>query len=163
MEVSAKKKKKKKKKTCNNKGVHRFELTPPSSNLRTPSLFLSFCLFGYLLLVYFHVGPPIFLFISNPPLNFSKQSPKIPIFTSLPILTPTQKMAHFLVLLFVFFSCSSALNPPSPGFSPSNQVQSIGFDHGFRNRWGSQHQKVDHGALTIWLDSSSGIHDNLST
>ncbi|XP_022998884.1 xyloglucan endotransglucosylase/hydrolase protein 31-like [Cucurbita maxima] len=65
-------------------------------------------------------------------------------------------MAHFLVLLFAFFSCSSALNPPSPGFSPSNQVQSIGFDQGFRNRWGSHHQKVDHGALTIWLDSSSG-------
>ncbi|XP_023519903.1 probable xyloglucan endotransglucosylase/hydrolase protein 32 isoform X2 [Cucurbita pepo subsp. pepo] len=68
-------------------------------------------------------------------------------------------MPHsFLILLslFLFFSFISSQNPPSPGYFPSNQVQSIAFDHGFRNRWGSQHQKVDQGTLTIWLDSSSG-------
>ncbi|KAL4011135.1 hypothetical protein IC575_028182 [Cucumis melo] len=63
----------------------------------------------------------------------------------------------FLLSLFFFFSFTSSQNyPPSPGYFPSNQVQSIGFYQLFRNRWGSQHQKVDQGTLTIWLDSSSG-------
>ena len=103
------------------------------------------------LLIFFSCGSLIFLFIPNPFLHFSIQNNKT--FLS-------SKMPHsFLILLslFLFFSFISSQNPPSPGYFPSNQVQSIAFDHGFRNRWGSQHQKVDQGTLTIWLDSSSGI------
>ncbi|KAK6138119.1 hypothetical protein DH2020_028136 [Rehmannia glutinosa] len=46
--------------------------------------------------------------------------------------------------------------PPSPGYYPSSRIGSIGFNQGFRNLWGPQHQKLDQGALTIWLDRSSG-------
>ncbi|XP_022152860.1 probable xyloglucan endotransglucosylase/hydrolase protein 32, partial [Momordica charantia] len=68
-------------------------------------------------------------------------------------------MSRLLVLLslpILFLSLSSCQNPPSPGYHPSNQIQTIGFDQGFRNLWGSQHQRLDHGALTIWLDATSG-------
>ncbi|KAL0418242.1 UNVERIFIED_CONTAM: putative xyloglucan endotransglucosylase/hydrolase protein 32 [Sesamum radiatum] len=46
--------------------------------------------------------------------------------------------------------------PPSPGYYPSSRIGSIGFNQGFRNLWGPQHQRLDQGALTIWLDRSSG-------
>ncbi|KAK6144332.1 hypothetical protein DH2020_021152 [Rehmannia glutinosa] len=49
-----------------------------------------------------------------------------------------------------------AAGPPSPGYYPSSRIGSIGFNQGFRNLWGPQHQKLDQGALTIWLDRSSG-------
>ncbi|KAH7542697.1 hypothetical protein FEM48_Zijuj02G0101600 [Ziziphus jujuba var. spinosa] len=64
-----------------------------------------------------------------------------------------------LLLSFTFFvliSSTTAQSPPSPGYSPSSRVNSIGFNQGFRNLWGSKHQSLDQGSLTIWLDSSSG-------
>ncbi|KAK6144331.1 hypothetical protein DH2020_021151 [Rehmannia glutinosa] len=51
---------------------------------------------------------------------------------------------------------NNAQGPPSPGYYPSSRIGSIGFNQGFRNLWGPQHQKLDQGALTIWLDRSSG-------
>ncbi|KAJ4847663.1 putative xyloglucan endotransglucosylase/hydrolase protein 32 [Turnera subulata] len=63
----------------------------------------------------------------------------------------------YLPLLFVMFlPISIAQGPPSPGYYPSSRINSIGFDQGFRNLWGSQHQRVDQGSLTIWLDRNSG-------
>lgn len=65
-----------------------------------------------------------------------------------------------LVTLSLFFlmiySASAQGSPPSPGYNPSSKVNSIAFDEGFRNRWGSKHQSLDQGQLTIWLDSNSG-------
>ncbi|KDP43978.1 hypothetical protein JCGZ_05445 [Jatropha curcas] len=69
-------------------------------------------------------------------------------------------MASFLYLLpltlIIFSGSSSAQSPPSPGYSPSSRISPIGFNQGFRNLWGPQHQKIDQGTLTVWLDSSSG-------
>ncbi|KAK2978725.1 hypothetical protein RJ640_015256 [Escallonia rubra] len=53
-------------------------------------------------------------------------------------------------------SISNAQGPPSPGFYPSSRVRSIGFNQGFRNLWGSQHQSIGQDSLNIWLDRSSG-------
>ncbi|XP_038991354.1 xyloglucan endotransglucosylase/hydrolase protein 31-like isoform X2 [Hibiscus syriacus] len=61
----------------------------------------------------------------------------------------------FLALFFIV-SSSNAQGPPSPGFSPSSRVSTVTFDQGFRNLWGPQHQKLDQGSLTIWLDKTSG-------
>ncbi|PSR86556.1 Xyloglucan endotransglucosylase/hydrolase protein [Actinidia chinensis var. chinensis] len=64
-------------------------------------------------------------------------------------------MAVFLsLLLILMFPFGQAV--PSPGYYPSSKVASIGFNQGFRNRWGPQHQRVDQDSLTIWLDKSSG-------
>nr|AAK51119.1 xyloglucan endo-transglycosylase [Carica papaya] len=57
----------------------------------------------------------------------------------------------FLLILMV-----SSQGPPSPGYYPTSRFPSLGFDQGFRNRWGPQHQRVEQGVLTIWLDSTSG-------
>ncbi|PSR89925.1 Xyloglucan endotransglucosylase/hydrolase protein [Actinidia chinensis var. chinensis] len=66
-------------------------------------------------------------------------------------------MALFLsLLLFFMIPSSQAQGPPSTGYYPSSKVASTGFDQGFKNRWGPQHQSVDQGSLTIWLDKSSG-------
>ncbi|PIN07140.1 Xyloglucan:xyloglucosyl transferase [Handroanthus impetiginosus] len=68
-------------------------------------------------------------------------------------------MALFVSLLFLFMFPLSSINgqgPPSPGYHPSSGIGSIGFNQGFRNLWGPQHQSLDQGALTIWLDRSSG-------
>ncbi|PSR86555.1 Xyloglucan endotransglucosylase/hydrolase protein [Actinidia chinensis var. chinensis] len=66
-------------------------------------------------------------------------------------------MALFLsLLLFFMIPPSQAQGPPSTGYYPSSHVNSIGFDQGFKNLWGPQHQTVDQGSLTIWLDKSSG-------
>lgn len=63
----------------------------------------------------------------------------------------------FYVVLFSFMVASTiALIPPSPGYFPSSRISPVSFDHAFRNLWGPQHQRVEHGSLTIWLDSSSG-------
>ncbi|KAG6415131.1 hypothetical protein SASPL_122533 [Salvia splendens] len=51
---------------------------------------------------------------------------------------------------------NNAQGPPSPGYYPSSRVGSVGFNQGFRNLWGSQHQRLDQGGLTIWLDRTSG-------
>lgn len=59
-------------------------------------------------------------------------------------------------IFFLLISSSSAQGPPSPGYSPSSKVNTIGFEQGFRNLWGSKHQSLDQGSLTIYLDSSSG-------
>ncbi|PSR89926.1 Xyloglucan endotransglucosylase/hydrolase protein [Actinidia chinensis var. chinensis] len=65
-------------------------------------------------------------------------------------------MALFLSLLLVFMFPFSQAGPPSPGYYPSSQVASIGFDQGFINLWGPQHQSIEQGTLKIWLDKSSG-------
>ncbi|OMO82859.1 Glycoside hydrolase, family 16 [Corchorus capsularis] len=56
----------------------------------------------------------------------------------------------------MIISLSNAQGPPSPGFSPSSRANSVNFDQAYRNLWGPQHQRVDQGSLTIWLDKSSG-------
>ncbi|KAM7496805.1 hypothetical protein LguiA_021219 [Lonicera macranthoides] len=62
-----------------------------------------------------------------------------------------------LVHIFMLPSSSNGQGPPSPGYYPSSKIGSIGFNQGFRNLWGGQHQRVDQGdSLTIWLDKSSG-------
>lgn len=68
-------------------------------------------------------------------------------------------MAHLVSLsLFFLMICSaSAQGPPSPGYNPSSKVNSLAFDQGYRNLWGSKHQSLDQGELTIWLDSNSGL------
>ncbi|OIW09124.1 hypothetical protein TanjilG_11262 [Lupinus angustifolius] len=68
-------------------------------------------------------------------------------------------MAHlFTLLTFSLIICSttSAKGPPSPGYYPSSNVSPVSFGQGFSNLWGPQHQKLDQGSLTIWLDSNSG-------
>ncbi|XP_073042342.1 probable xyloglucan endotransglucosylase/hydrolase protein 32 [Primulina eburnea] len=68
-------------------------------------------------------------------------------------------MALFLLawIGFVFMLRSSnAQGPPSPGYYPTTKIGSIGFEQGFRNRWSPQHQSLDQGTLTVWLDKSSG-------
>ncbi|PPS04355.1 hypothetical protein GOBAR_AA16303 [Gossypium barbadense] len=63
--------------------------------------------------------------------------------------------SSFLALTLIF-PLSNAQGPPSPGFSPSSRVSTVAFHKGFRNLWGPQHQKLDQGSLTVWLDKSSG-------
>ncbi|KAF2321743.1 hypothetical protein GH714_002040 [Hevea brasiliensis] len=53
-------------------------------------------------------------------------------------------------------SSNNAQTPPSPGYYPSSRISTIGFDQGYRNLWGPQHQRLDQGTLTIWLDTYSG-------
>ncbi|XP_009619507.1 xyloglucan endotransglucosylase/hydrolase protein 31-like [Nicotiana tomentosiformis] len=60
------------------------------------------------------------------------------------------------LLLIFLFNSSNAQGPLSPGYYPSSKVQSLGFNQGFRNLWGPQHQSLDQSALTIWLDKTSG-------
>ncbi|XP_020552357.1 xyloglucan endotransglucosylase/hydrolase protein 31-like [Sesamum indicum] len=62
----------------------------------------------------------------------------------------------YLLFLFMFPFCNKAQGPPSPGYYPSSRIGSVGFHHGFTNLWGPQHQSLDHGTLTIWLDRTSG-------
>lgn len=64
----------------------------------------------------------------------------------------------YLILILTVSSSSSVEGQPSPGYYPSSEFSSLSFDQGFRNLWGPQHQRVDQGVLTIWLDRSSGIH-----
>ncbi|MBA0851327.1 hypothetical protein Goshw_017711 [Gossypium schwendimanii] len=63
--------------------------------------------------------------------------------------------SSFLALTLII-PLSNAQGPPSPGFSLSSRVSTVAFNTGFRNLWGPQHQKLDQGSLTIWLDKSSG-------
>ncbi|KAI9080188.1 hypothetical protein K1719_037866 [Acacia pycnantha] len=67
-------------------------------------------------------------------------------------------MAPFFsfLLLPLIISSSSAQGPPSPDYFPGSQISTLSFDQGFRNLWGPQHQSLDHGSLTVWLDSDSG-------
>ncbi|XP_057955028.1 probable xyloglucan endotransglucosylase/hydrolase protein 32 [Malania oleifera] len=62
------------------------------------------------------------------------------------------------LLLTALFLASgiAAQGPPSPGYFPSSKFPSLDFPQAFSNRWGLQHQTLDHGTLTIWLDTSSG-------
>ncbi|XP_044469273.1 xyloglucan endotransglucosylase/hydrolase protein 31-like [Mangifera indica] len=62
----------------------------------------------------------------------------------------------YLILILTVSSSSSVEGQPSPGYYPSSEFSSLSFDQGFRNLWGPQHQRVDQGVLTIWLDRSSG-------
>lgn len=58
--------------------------------------------------------------------------------------------------LLIMFSASFAQGPPSPGYYPSSKVGSIWFYQYFASYWGSQHQSLNQGALSIWLDRNSG-------
>lgn len=73
---------------------------------------------------------------------------------------PCHLMAPLLISLLFLFMFPSGNNgqggPPSPGYYPSSRIGSLGFNQGFRNLWGPQHQRLDQSALTIWLDRSSG-------
>ncbi|KAK4482659.1 hypothetical protein RD792_009823 [Penstemon davidsonii] len=66
------------------------------------------------------------------------------------------------LLFYIIFLCISYLRningqgPPSPGYSPSSRIGSVGFNQGFKNLWGPQHQRLDQETLTLWLDRSSG-------
>ncbi|KAE8711202.1 putative xyloglucan endotransglucosylase/hydrolase protein 32 [Hibiscus syriacus] len=76
----------------------------------------------------------------------------VPSLFCLPIMAPI----FYLFLAFSMITSSNAQVPPSPGYSPSSRVSSVTFNQGFRNLWGPQHQRLDQGSLTIWLDKSSG-------
>ncbi|PIN09606.1 Xyloglucan:xyloglucosyl transferase [Handroanthus impetiginosus] len=67
-------------------------------------------------------------------------------------------MALLVSLLFIFLFPlrNNAQGPPAPGYYPSSRIGSIGFNQGYRNLWGPQHQSLDQGTLTIWLDKNSG-------
>ncbi|KAE8656866.1 putative xyloglucan endotransglucosylase/hydrolase protein 32 [Hibiscus syriacus] len=62
----------------------------------------------------------------------------------------------YLFPAFYLINSTNAQGPPSLGYSPSSRVSSVTFNQGFRNLWGTQHQRLDQGSLTIWLDKSSG-------
>ncbi|KAL3828496.1 hypothetical protein ACJIZ3_017298 [Penstemon smallii] len=66
----------------------------------------------------------------------------------------------FYIIIFLcilhFMRNINGQGPPSPGYSPSSRIGSVGFNQGFRNLWGPQHQRLDQQALTLWLDRSSG-------
>nr|GMD20352.1 xyloglucan endotransglucosylase/hydrolase protein 31-like [Ipomoea batatas] len=61
-----------------------------------------------------------------------------------------------LAIIFLFTSSNNAQGPPSPGYYPSTKVGSLGFYQGFRNLWGPEHQSLDQGTLSIWLDKAHG-------
>ncbi|KAF7823343.1 putative xyloglucan endotransglucosylase/hydrolase protein 32 [Senna tora] len=70
-------------------------------------------------------------------------------------------MAPLFCVLIVFsvIMISSSIaqhHPPSPGYFPSSRISPLRFSKGFRNLWGTQHQRLEQGSLTIWLDSTSG-------
>ncbi|KZV17531.1 hypothetical protein F511_39075 [Dorcoceras hygrometricum] len=68
-------------------------------------------------------------------------------------------MSTIVILLFfiLFFPLrNNAQGPPSPGYYPTSKIGSIEFDQFYTNRWGPQHQALHKGALTIWLDKTSG-------
>ncbi|CAI9774591.1 unnamed protein product [Fraxinus pennsylvanica] len=73
-------------------------------------------------------------------------------------LQPSFVMALFvsLFIIFLFPSSNCAQGPPSPGYYPSSRIGSMGFNQGFRNLWGPQHQRIDQGTLDLWLDRNSG-------
>lgn len=61
-----------------------------------------------------------------------------------------------LILLIIPLMITTAQNTPSPGYYPGSRISSIGFGQGYSNLWGPQHQRVEQGTVTIWLDRSSG-------
>ncbi|CAI9768543.1 unnamed protein product [Fraxinus pennsylvanica] len=61
-----------------------------------------------------------------------------------------------LLVIFLFLSRNYAQGPPSPGYFPSSSIGSMGFNQGFKNLWGPQHQRIDQGTVTLWLDRNSG-------
>ncbi|KAG8387599.1 hypothetical protein BUALT_Bualt02G0038000 [Buddleja alternifolia] len=61
-----------------------------------------------------------------------------------------------IIFLFMFPLRNNAEGPPSPGYYPSSRIGSLGFNQGFTNLWGPQHQSLDQGTLTLWLDRISG-------
>ncbi|KAE9620581.1 hypothetical protein Lal_00019393 [Lupinus albus] len=76
---------------------------------------------------------------------------------------PSSSLFSFLYMapLFSLLSLSSiifssAQGPPSPGYYFSSKISTVSFGEVFRNLWGPQHQRLDQGSLTIWLDSTSG-------
>lgn len=104
--------------------------------------------------------PIIMLFITSYFSQKSKQN-KFTHHCNLQCLLLPKHMALLISIVFFFlFSIfplsNNAQAPPSPGYYPSSRVGSIGFNQGFTNLWGPQHQSLDHGLVTIWLDQTSG-------
>ncbi|XP_075521278.1 putative xyloglucan endotransglucosylase/hydrolase protein 32 isoform X1 [Primulina tabacum] len=62
----------------------------------------------------------------------------------------------FLILMFPLTNKANVNGPPSPGYYPSRRIGSTEFDQVCTNLWGPQHQTLDQGTLTIWLDINSG-------
>nr|ABK30788.1 xyloglucan endotransglycosylase 1 [Litchi chinensis] len=65
-------------------------------------------------------------------------------------------VVYLLLILMISSNTGAQGGPPSPGYNPSSRVSSLGFNQGFKNLWGPQHQRLDQDTLTIWLDQSSG-------
>nr|GMD12544.1 xyloglucan endotransglucosylase/hydrolase protein 31-like [Ipomoea batatas] len=61
-----------------------------------------------------------------------------------------------LAIIFLFTSSNNAQGPPSPGYKPSTKVGSLGFNQGFKNLWGPEHQSLVQGTLSIRLDKAHG-------
>lgn len=95
------------------------------------------------------------LLSSAPTLHYSR----VTLFPTMPSSSSLLKMLHLFSLLVLSLTiCSCAQGPPSTGYYLSSKIIPVGFSQGFRNLWGPQHQKLDQGSLTIWLDSNSGIN-----
>ncbi|XP_019188944.1 PREDICTED: xyloglucan endotransglucosylase/hydrolase protein 31-like [Ipomoea nil] len=61
-----------------------------------------------------------------------------------------------LAIIFLFTSSNNAQAPPSPGYYPSTKAGSLGFNQGFKNLWGPEHQSLDKGTLSILLEKAHG-------
>ncbi|MED6145521.1 Xyloglucan endotransglucosylase/hydrolase protein 31 [Stylosanthes scabra] len=77
-------------------------------------------------------------------------------FTTMLPSTLSSFFFFFLLVVSSLMICSSGQGPPSPGYYPGSKISPISFDQGFRNLWGPQHQRLEQGSLSIWLDSNSG-------
>ncbi|GMH12516.1 hypothetical protein Nepgr_014357 [Nepenthes gracilis] len=62
----------------------------------------------------------------------------------------------FILLVILTTHSINAQGQPSPGYYPSSKTSPIAFERGFTNLWGLQHQILQQGTLTMWLDRSSG-------
>ncbi|KAL5763954.1 hypothetical protein ACOSP7_016309 [Xanthoceras sorbifolium] len=70
-------------------------------------------------------------------------------------------IVYLLLITLIMISSNTSPStaqggPPSPGYNPSSRFRSLGFNQGFRNLWGPQHQRLDQDSLTIWLDKTTG-------
>lgn len=65
-------------------------------------------------------------------------------------------MTPLLFLVILMISSTISQGVPSPGYRPSSLITTQDFNQVYRNQWGPQHQTIDQGTLTIWLDRKSG-------
>lgn len=122
-------------------------LTPPSTNLSTFSCGIPLDPSIYTQL---QCHTPSYPLPTSNIFHSSNSSARFFVFMAPPFLS------FILLFLINAAASSSAQGPPSPGYYPSSKIRSMGFDQGYRNLWGPQHQNEDQGGLSIWLDRSSG-------